>query len=69
MYKRIQTVDCMSVLMMILVIMGHCMFSEAPAWYRAGRTHVYVFHMSVFMCVSGFLVTYSCSKETGLRRV
>ena len=58
MYKRIQTVDCMSVLMMIFVIMGHCTFSEAPAWYRVGRTHVYAFHMSVFMCVSGFLVAY-----------
>lgn len=68
MSKRIQTVDCLSVLMMIFVIMGHCLFPEAPAWYKDGRTHVYAFHMSVFMCVSGFLVAYSCSKETGLRR-
>ena len=54
--ERIVWVDCWISCLMILVIMGHCSFAFAPAWYPNFHAWIYSFHMGAFYLISGFLV-------------
>ena len=54
--ERIVWVDCWISCLMVLVIMGHCSFAFAPAWYPKLHSWLYSFHMGAFFLVAGFLV-------------
>ena len=65
--KRIMSLDIMSALMLLLVVVGHHTFDEAPTWYCALHAYIYSFHMPVFICISGFLIAYTGNKRTNIR--
>lgn len=69
MNKRIISIDLLAALMMILVVVGHHTFDEAPSWYTHLHAYIYSFHMAVFVCVSSFLIAYAGQKEKNDRRV
>ncbi len=49
----------------LLVIIGHCSFTtDSPQWYQDTHTVIYLFHMPLFMSLSGFLF-YNSFSHTG----
>lgn len=57
--KRIISIDVMASLMMIFVVLGHQPGVKGALWYVKLHDFIYSFHMSVFICVSGFLIAYT----------
>lgn len=69
MNKRIISIDLLAAMMMVLVVIGHHTFVEAPSWYTQVHDYIYSFHMAVFVCVSSFLIAYAGQKETDDRKI
>lgn len=63
MNKRLISIDLLASMMMVLVVIGHHTFAEAPPWYTHLHDYIYSFHMAVFVCVSSFLIAYAGQKE------
>jgi fucose 4-O-acetylase-like acetyltransferase len=57
--NRILLIDLMQGMAMIMVVIGHHMFTFMPRWYEDLHTYIYLFHMPFFMFISGFLIRYS----------
>ena len=58
MNKRLALIDVWITLLLFLVIVGHCMFANAPIWYITLHGRIYSFHMAAFYFICGFLVSY-----------
>ena len=69
MNKRIISIDLLASMMMVLVVIGHHTFVEAPSWYTHVHDYIYSFHMAGFVCVSSFLIAYAGQKETDDRKI
>lgn len=55
---RIPEIDLALGIAMILVVLGHLSDYE-PSWYENIKGTLYKFHMPFFMCLSGFLLSYT----------
>ena len=55
--QRIVTVDIWITLLIILVIIGHCMFPFSPDWFHKLHSWIYSFHMGAFFFICGFLIS------------
>ena len=59
MAKRLIGIDVMQGIAMVLVVLGHHLFSFMPEWYKHMFVWIYTFHMPLFIFISGFLTRYS----------
>ena len=59
MTKRLIGIDVMQGIAMVLVVLGHHLFSFMPEWYKELFVWIYTFHMPLFIFISGFLIRYS----------
>ena len=60
--SRILELDCAKGLVILLVVIGHIAQRDIPKdalWYIEIRNFIYMFHMPVFMYISGFLYKIS----------
>ena len=57
--KRLSEIDVLQGIAMILVVLGHHFADIMPPWYNTFRYYLYIFHMPVFIFISGFLIRYS----------
>ncbi len=67
MNKRLVVIDVWITLLLILVIVGHCMFPNAPEWYLKLHERIYSFHMAAFYFICGFLVSYRYKPLSSLK--
>lgn len=65
--KRIETLDVMQALAMILVVLGHHLFHFMPDVYGKIHYYIYAFHMPLFIFISGFLISYSYNPAIGYK--
>ena len=65
MAKRLIGIDVMQGIAMVLVVLGHHLFSFMPAWYKQMFAWIYTFHMPLFIFISGFLIRYSYKGVNG----
>lgn len=65
--NRIIALDIAKAICIILVVMGHYVPDNSPAWYVLVHDVIYTFHMPLFMFVSGY-VLYRYKKEEHLWR-
>ncbi len=56
---RLEIVDCMQGIAMTLVVVGHHLFPIMPEWYGGLHYYIYLFHMPLFIFLSGFLMGYA----------
>lgn len=59
MSERFAVVDVWIAILMVLVILGHCMFPNVPHWYLGMHERIYSFHMADFYFLCGILVCHS----------
>lgn len=59
MNKRLISIDILSALMTLFVVIGHHSFPEAPSWYTNLHSYIYSWHMPVFICISSFIISYT----------
>lgn len=52
--NRIIALDIAKAICIILVVMGHYVPDNSPAWYVLVHDVIYTFHMPLFMFVSGY---------------
>lgn len=64
--KRFFTLDIARALAIILVAIGHFDVEPMPGFYQTLRRIIYLFHMPLFMFVSGFLCVGSLTKKSYL---
>lgn len=67
--KRLDAVDKLKGLAILLVVVGHLVAREAPAgnhWYVVLKDTLYLFHMPLFMFLSGLILAYSRKPITSL---
>ncbi len=60
--KRLGEIDKLKGLAIFLVVLGHIVAREAPAgneWYVGLKAAIYLFHMPLFMFLSGLILAYS----------
>ena len=55
--KRIIFIDIAKAICIILVVVGHYIPSNSPAWYIMLHDIIYTFHMPLFMFASGYIAT------------
>lgn len=53
--KRIVFIDIAKAICIILVVIGHYVPDNSPAWYVALHDIIYTFHMPLFMFASGYV--------------
>lgn len=53
--NRIIALDIAKAICIILVVMGHYVPDNSPAWYVLVHDVIYTFHMPLFMFVSGYV--------------
>ena len=53
--NRIIYLDIAQAICLILVVIGHYMPDNSPAWYVMFNRLIYTFHMPLFMFVSGYV--------------
>lgn len=53
--KRIVYIDVAKAICMVLVVVGHYLPDNSPAWYVALNGIIYTFHMPLFMFASGYV--------------
>lgn len=67
--QRLDAIDKLKGLAILLVVIGHIVAREAPAgndWYVALKDTIYLFHMPLFMFLSGLILAYSRKPITSL---
>lgn len=60
--KRVTDIDKLKGLAILLVVVGHIVAREPPAdneWYVTLKDTIYLFHMPLFMFISGLILAYS----------
>ena len=60
---RLVLVDIMQGVAMLLVVFGHHLLGFMPDGYGKFHTWLYIFHMPLFIFISGFLIAYSYKGE------
>ncbi|MDR3268088.1 MAG: acyltransferase family protein, partial [Tannerella sp.] len=55
MSDRITSIDIAKAICILLVVIGHYVPTDAPAWYKSMVEVIYGFHMPLFMFVSGYV--------------
>ena len=60
--RRYEVVDVARAIAIILVVIGHYRPSYAPGWYSGVIDVIYLFHMPLFMFLSGFIYAAQNSK-------
>ncbi len=61
-YERLNEIDKLKGLAIFLVVLGHIVAREAPAgnaWYVDLKSTIYLFHMPLFMFISGVILAYT----------
>lgn len=58
-HHRLTVVDCMQGIACILVVIGHHLLPIMPNWYGDLHYYIYLFHMPLFIFLSGFLMGYA----------
>ena len=53
--KRIEYIDMAKAICIVLVVIGHYVPDNSPAWYVALHDIIYTFHMPLFMFASGYV--------------
>lgn len=53
--KRIIFIDIAKAICIVLVVIGHYVPDNSPAWYVAFHDIIYTFHMPLFMFTSGYV--------------
>ncbi len=53
--KRIVSIDIAKAICIVLVVVGHYVPANSPAWYVALHDIIYTFHMPLFMFASGYV--------------
>ena len=56
---RLITLDMMLGIAMLLVVLGHHLLPIMPKWYLKTHYYIYIFHMPLFIFLSGFLISYT----------
>ncbi len=56
---RLTVVDCMQGMACVLVVVGHHLLPVMPDWYGELHYYIYLFHMPLFIFLSGFLMGYA----------
>lgn len=56
---RLDSLDILQGIAMTLVVIGHHLFPIMPRWYNELHYYIYLFHMPLFVFISGFLMEYS----------
>ncbi len=67
--QRLDAIDKLKGLAILLVVVGHLVARDAPAgndWYVTLKNTVYLFHMPLFMFLSGLILAYSRKPITSL---
>ncbi|MDP1563031.1 MAG: acyltransferase [Pirellulaceae bacterium] len=67
--QRLDAIDKLKGLAILLVVIGHIVAREAPVgndWYVALKDTIYLFHMPLFMFLSGLILAYSRKPITSL---
>lgn len=65
--NRIIALDIAKAICIILVVMGHYVPDNSPAWYVLVHDVIYTFHMPLFMFVSGYV--YIATKRGSLMEI
>ena len=66
MSERFSVVDVWIAILIVLMILGHCMFHNVPHWYLGMHERIYSFHMADFYFLSDFLVCHSYHRISSL---
>ena len=59
MKERLVEIDILQGMAMLLVVLGHHWLDFMPDWYHHLHYYLYLFHMPLFIFISGFLIRYS----------
>lgn len=62
--NRIIALDIAKAICIILVVMGHYVPDNSPAWYVLVHDVIYTFHMPLFMFVSGYVYIATKKRST-----
>lgn len=62
--NRIIALDIAKAICIILVVMGHYVLDNSPAWYVLVHDVIYTFHMPLFMFVSGYVYIATKKRST-----
>lgn len=62
--QRLTVFDIAKAVCIMLVVVGHYVPEDSPAWYLAVHDVIYLFHMPLFMFASGYIYN-ATRKDTG----
>lgn len=63
--SRIISLDIAKAICIILVVVGHYIPDNSPAWYKAIHDIIYTFHMPLFMFASGYVYIATRKADVG----